>query len=37
MFIYSHEKNLHPNFSEGNGETEEVGGQGAIEEDTVFN
>ena len=37
MFIYSHEKNLHPNFSEGSGETEEVEAQAALEEDFFFN
>jgi len=37
VFIYSHEKNLHPNFSEGSGETEEVEAQAAVEEDFFFN
>ena len=35
MFIYSHEKNLHPNCSQS-GETEEVEGQGAVK-DSIFN
>lgn len=37
MFIFSHEKNIHPNFSGWSGETEEVEGRGAVEEDSVFN
>ena len=35
MFIYSHEKNLHPNCSQSD-ETEEVEGQGAVKEDYLI-